>query len=122
MCNYWHDTSKYKPKKIKQSGKGYKIVRVSRRGNYLPIRLYGRFRNKKNGFFVRKNYDPSIGFCFFTSKKMAEKALESANYWLPKPNKIVPIQYKEGIGSCLTDDDSWDKDVRFAFCKEFRFI
>jgi len=131
MCNEWQGTwEELEPKRIKKEGKGWKIVHSDGTKDYRPIRGYinyttAYFWNKKNGWHVHDYYNDNVGFCFFTNKKVAKKALNHAlkNFGsFDKNHIIVPIEYKGGIGSCLTDDESWTKDTRFAFCKQFRFV
>lgn len=133
MCNRWHQKNIYKPQSIKESGEGWKII-YNRDGEYTPMCSSGNFsyRRSDRGYIKWQNCYPSEeeeGFCFFLTEEEAIDILINTimrwEGWKSKDKvnfRIVKIEYKEGIGSCLTDDNSYPSDTRFAFCKQFKFV
>jgi hypothetical protein len=123
MCNSVHlDT-----KPIKKTGVGYKLFATKLVGQrYRPIftdRLYKKkyYKGKK---WVIWNEASEEGFCFFLTKKEAQKLLnnlrkdEDGSY---ENIKIKKIQYEGGLGKHW-EDGITEKVFLIGLCTHFRII
>lgn len=127
MCNQLHsDTIK-----IRKKGFGYKIIRKDK-SIFRPMV----FLTFKRSFLADDwniwNPDKAIhygdiGFCFFLSKREANKCL---NVWLKRcideinydKYQIRKIQYEEGIGKHIESHIMKGFNFQIALCKKFKFM
>jgi hypothetical protein len=115
MCNSLHKNSK----PIDKVGFGYKIVANDKncfRGAFnSTIKFY---TGEKYTWF--KSYPKNQGFCFFLSKKEAERFNRRL---LPTcyAFNVVKIQYSGGMG-CHTERNSIKGAWKMALCKSFTIL
>lgn len=127
MCNQLHrDTIS-----IRKKGFGYKIIQKSKSKirPMVNLRLSRSFlENDWNIWNPKKAlYYGDIGFCFFLSKREANKCL---NAWLKltidETNhykyQIRKIQYAEGIGKHIESHIMKGFDFQIALCRKFKFM
>lgn len=117
MCNKLHGNFKH----IKKTGFGYKLFSY----NYNPkarIHYYRpMFPDGKESFKSEEinKWEPKFnrrgdGFCFFLTKKGAEKYQK--NYLCFRERTLRKIKYYKGLGKCRHGSGT------YSICKEFQIL
>jgi hypothetical protein len=124
MCNKLHADAV----PIKKTGFGWKIVGQSVKGN-LSLCLRDVYISDFEGWisWAEPPNDPIPpppcedikGFCFFPTKREAERCLRK---WGCSYNKIVRIQYRRGLGRHIERHMILGEKFDIALCKEFKFV
>lgn len=118
MCNSLHSDSK----PIRRRGAGWKIFHA--RGyelcSFIDLLPYQTTDVKRKSCSWNKpwscdNDRPSDGFCFFTSKKIANKAKD----YFYGGSIVVKIKYKGGLGKHIEKHFVSGELIPIALCKEF---
>ena len=129
MCNKLHLGSH---KEIPAEGKGYKVFTI-KEGRLLPMFHHGRFTiNTWHEWDTEEDW--GSGFCFFLDYAEAKRCLmdcvddadgdtafakeeckRRVTEWV-----IFPIEYRQGLGSCLEDNIVGQKKYRVALAKEIK--
>jgi len=114
MCNYVHRGKKAKFKEINTTGYGFKLFSVKKgklHGWASPVCEYTHPHNPD--WTDWDNTHEGDGFCFFLT-------LADIPDTLVRDAIIVPIIYREGLGSFLEPGSVYPQPVRIAICKSFK--
>lgn len=128
MCNLLHSDSK----PIPENGFGYKIFTKGPKDSLVPV--FGRSSYVKAKDWI--NWRPSLywndqrthietGFCFFMTKKEAEKMLKAcqgADRGSYNDCCILKIQYRKGLGCHKEGGVITGKFFKTALCKGFKIL
>ena len=130
MCNKLHLGSH---KEIPAEGKGYKVFTI-KGGRLMPMFNSGKFKvNECHEWDTEEDW--GSGFCFFLDYKEAERCLmdcvnDASSYAFCREEYnrrvtewvILPIEYRQGLGSCLENNIVGNKEYRVALAKEIKPI
>ena len=119
MCNSRHEGSK----PIQKRGKGWKLVQNLPLGGCHALVEGGAYRTTDGWIVWDSRSTLEEGFCFFTNKRVAQRALK---VWARtvvcdcKYVKLIPIIYEEGI--CKHIEDRFCGGIRWpiALCKRWK--
>ena len=123
MCNFKHYDSASKVQKIPKEGVGWKIFDTFG-GGLLSMVLWQSYR-KTDQEIIWDNDLFGDGFCFFRSKREANRCLQA---WIPETDTgrsytIKKIAYSGGLQSHLENRlISRSGSFRISLCKSFRIL
>ena len=128
MCNIIHLKSR---EEIPAEGNGWKVFSIVE-GFLMPMFHCGKFKVNEWHEWDTGEYWGS-GFCFFLDYKEAERCLmdcvddANRNPLKKGTNRVIrwailPVEYKQGLGSCLEDNIVGQKKYRVALAKEIKPI
>lgn len=126
MCNFLHKNSK----KIPKSGDGWKIFFTSKNGVLSTLFCSLKYRKSKDCWIKWKPRNVYLneekrGFCFFLTKRTADKAIrlfKKYNNDFYGNCYIFKIKYNEGLGTHLEDGMIYGHRITIAICKQFKVV
>lgn len=121
MCNWIHKN--IESIKFKENGNGWKLFRYGY-PKLLPL-CYGNYRKRKDGWIEWDKEDQiGDGFCFFYTRKEAQRALRDwkEKATLSKNSVLRKIQYRNSVAKQKEDNFITGIIYEIGICKEFKIL